>query len=388
MTYDRRTFLKASGVLFCGVAMPIPMAVASDTALVGSVSSNKMLSSIAADAIKNMASPGIQIAVWREGRSIAIDAQGSANLETSTPVSIDTIFRIGSLTKQFTATLIAMLQEQGRLSVHDHVHKYLPFFPNRDSPTLLELIHHTAGVHDNEESFIQPGPVSQIDIAKSIAKQSKLYDFPPGTAWLYSNANYILLGAVIEAVAKRALSQVALSFIFNPLRLDDTRFDECADVVKNRASGYSAPPSGTTSYVNAAYIPIEQAGGAGAVRSTCRDLCSWHQSLFSEKIVSAEMLKVMITPATLRDGRPITEGRFNPKDNVMGQTSYGYGMLLDHSTKGGGLIAMHSGVINGFSAYLATYVPKKHTVACICNADPGPHTPFSQLRRTVFSHVL
>jgi CubicO group peptidase (beta-lactamase class C family) len=385
MDQGRRNFMKAAGMSLCASAIPISMATASS---VDPLSLANRLPDIVDQAIKDMASPGVQISVWREHHRVATVSRGFGNLETSAPVSPDTIFRAGSLTKQFTAALIAKLQEQGKLSVGDRLDKYLDFFRGKQAPTLLELIHHTAGIHDEQGSTIDLATVSQIDLARRIADQAQLYDFPPGSAWLYSNANYVLLGAVIESVTNTSLAQAAERLVFEPLGLKNTRFDTCAEIVKHRASGYSPSGSGDAPFTNAAYIPIEQAGGAGAIRSNARDLCLWHQSLFSGKLVSRASLEAMVAPARLKDGRPVTEGRFDSHDNNMGKTSYGYGLLLDRSSKGGGLIAMHNGFINGFSAYLATHVPSMLTVACMCNADPGPNLPFRQLRRTVFSRVL
>lgn len=385
MVFDRRTFLKSGGALLAASVLQVPRAAAS---LAMPSSPSKSLSDIAEGAIRSLASPGVQISEWRAGHSAALISQGLANLETSTVVSSNSIFRIGSLTKQFTAAIVAKLQDEGKLSVHDRIDKYLTFFPHQHAPTLLELIHHTAGIHDGQEDCVHLKTMSQIDIAKGIATQAKLYDFMPGSAWLYSNANYILLGAVIESVTKKQLSEVAIQLIFEPLKLKDTRFDSCAEIVKGRVSGYSLSQSSASPYINAAYVPIEQAGGAGAMRSTSRDLCLWHYSLFSGKFVSDATLKAMVAPAYLKDGRPITQGGFDPQDNAMGQTSYGYGLLLDRATKGGGLIAMHNGFINGFSASLATYLPNLHTVAYLSNADVNRHTPFSELRRTIFAGVL
>lgn len=386
MNQSRRKFLKMSGVSICASAIPISVAAVASAA--DSSSLESMLSDIADQAIKGMASPGIQISVWREGHPIAAISRGFGNIETSLPASADTIFRAGSLTKQFTAALIAKLQEQGKLSVDDRLDRHLDFFQSKNAPTLLELIHHTAGVHDKQESTIDPATLSQIDLARRISNQTELYDFPPGSAWLYSNANYILLGAVIESVTKLSLPQAANRLIFEPLGLKNTRFDTGAEIVRCRASGYSSSESDDVPFINAEYIPIEQTGGAGAIRSTSSDLCLWHQSLFSGKLVSSESLESMVAPAQLKDGRPATEGRFDPKDDNMGKTNYGYGLLLDFSTKERGLIAMHNGFVNGFSAYLATHLPSKLTVACMCNADPGPDLPFRRLRRTVFSRFL
>ena len=385
MNQSRRNFLQMATIFAYLNSLPIASA---DAAPVDLNALRSLLLQIADQAIKDGASPGIQIEVWRQQHSIASVARGFSNIETSALVTANTVFRAGSLTKQFTAALIAKLQEQGRLSVNDRLNKHLDFFIDKQAPTLLELIHHTAGIHDEHESTVDTARTSQMDLAKRIANQTKLYDFSPGTAWLYSNANYVLLGAVIESVTKLPLAQAAEQIIFKPLGLHRTRFDNSAAVVKNRASGYSTPETSETSFVNAEFIPIEHTGGAGAIRSNASDLCQWHQSLFANKFLSAKSLESVVAPARLRDGRLATKERFDPNDNNMGDTSYGYGLLLDRATKDGSLIAMHNGFVNGFSAYLATHVPSMLTIACMCNADPGPKLPFRQLRRTFFSEFL
>lgn len=387
---SRRSFVKATGALLGASAIPGTLAFAAG-AVVPSLQDE--LAGIVGQALRASASPGIQVCVWQGNRPLASVSQGLANIETSTPVSAASVFRAGSLTKQFTAALIAKLQEQGKLSVADGLDRHLAFFRGKNAPTLLELIHHTAGVHDAQESTFDPRSVSQVELAKRIAQQDKLYDFPPGTAWLYSNANYILLGAVVESVTGLPLSKAARDLAFDPLALAETRFDTGAEIVMNRASGYTPAESPSAagaamSFANAEYVPIEQAGGAGAIRSTATDLCRWHQSLFSGRLLSRESLARMLAPALLRDGRPAIEARFDPADANMGATGYGYGLLLDRATKDGGPIAMHNGFISGFSAYLATHVPTLLTVACMCNADPSPQLPFRQLRRTVFAQLL
>lgn len=381
----RRNFVKAAGTLLLASAFPAAFAGAVEAVPDGL---ERALAELADAAIRTRACPGIQMSVWQENRPRVTLARGSANLETATPVAAASVFRAGSLTKQFTAALIAKLEEQGKLSVHDGLDRYLEFFAGKHPPTLLELIHHTAGVHAATESVFDPRNVTQVELAHRIAAQASLYDFPPGTAWLYSNANYILLGAVIEAVTGQPLATAARRLLFEPLGLADTAFDANADVVPNRVNGYTPTAAGAVAFANADCLPVEQAGGAGAIRSTATDLCRWHQALFSGSVVSRASLERMLAPARLRDGRPAIEHRFDPADANMGATGYGYGLLLDRATRDGGLIALHSGFISGFSAWLATHVPSRLTVACLCNVDPNPNLPFRQLRRTVFAQQL
>lgn len=380
---DRRKFLKSTGASLLAASLPAPvLATSLDESL------EFALSSVADQSIKEMVTPGIQISVWKNGIPATGAVGGLSNLETATTVTSSTIFRAGSITKQFTAALIAKLQDEGRLSINDHLEKHLDFFKGKEAPTLLELIHQTAGVHEEQEDNFSQSPTTQLELAKNVADQKLLFDFHPGTAWLYSNANYILLGAVVESVTKQSLAKTASQLMFEPLGLTHTEFDNHSEVVKNRASGYTGTEISETPFVNADFIPIEQTGGAGAIRTTADDLCRWHHSLFYGNFLSKESRKALVEPAKLKDGRAITKGRFDPNDNNMGETSYGYGLMLDRSTKNHGVIAMHNGFVSGFSAYLATHVPTKLTVACMCNTDPSQNLPFRLLRKAVFSSYL
>ena len=380
---DRRKFLKSTGASVLAASIPTTILAASIDQSLGFA-----LSNIADQSIKEGVTPGIQISVWKNGTPAAGVVRGLSNLETGATVTSSTIFRAGSITKQFTAALIAKLQDEGHLSVNDRIEKHLSFFKGKETPTLLELIHQTAGVHEEQADRFSQSLTTQLELAKHISDQKPLFDFYPGTAWLYSNANYILLGAVIESVTKQSLAKTAHQIMFEPLGLTHTEFDNHSGVVKNRASGYTGTEISETPFVNADFIPIEQTGGAGAIRTTADDLCRWHHSLLDGNFLSAESRKALIEPAKLKDGRPITKGRFDPKDNNMGETSYGYGLMLDRSTKDHSVIAMHNGFVSGFSAYIATHVPTSTTVACMCNTDPSQNLPFRLLRKAVFSSFL
>jgi CubicO group peptidase (beta-lactamase class C family) len=380
---DRRTFLKGTGGSLMTASLPAQILAASmDESL------EMDLSRIAEQSIRESVAPGIQISVWKNGIPSAKVVRGLSNLETITTVTPSTIFRAGSMTKQFTAALIAKLQDMGRLSTNDPLEKHLPVFKGKETATLLELIHHTAGVHDVQETCFSQTHVTQVDLAKHIADQSPLFDFSPGTAWLYSNANYILLGAIVESVTNQSLAQTASQLIFEPLGLESTAFDTSTEIVKSRASGYTGTESGEAPFANADFVPIEQTGGAGAIRTTADDLCRWHDALFFGSFLTAETRRVLIAPARLKDGRPVTEGRFDSNDENMGEISYGYGLMLDRSTKNRGLIAMHNGFVSGFSAYLASHLPTRTTIACMCNADPSQDLPFRLLRKAAFANYL
>ncbi len=340
------------------------------------------------DAIAQGATPGIQLAVWRDGAPVLAHAAGKSNLETGTDVHVDSIFRIGSLTKQFGAALAAILAGEGKLALDAPVSRYLPAFAALPAVSVRELIHHTAGLHADEAGEALPGQVSQQRLAEAIAGQAMPFDFPPGTAWQYSNANYVVLGAIIEAVSGQPLAEVGRTRLFEPLGMSRTAFDHNEDIVPGRVAGYAFGDGEPPMLRNGPCVDVTQAGAAGAMRGTAEDLCRWHAALLDGKVVEADGLRAMLAPAKLRDGRLASAHRAKAEDAAMGATEYGFGLLLDHATRDGSLIVQHNGFFYGFSAYLATHVPGRLTVACLCNADPNPGLPFRALRRAVFADVL
>ena len=180
------------------------------------------IAAIADRALGEVATPGVQIALWRDGKPLSSFARGRANLETGTGTTIGSVFRIGSLTKQFTAALVALLAEQGMLELDAPASRYLPFLRKQPVFSVAELIHHTAGLHADEQAAPLSGEVTQSRVAEAIAAQNNLFDFPPGTAWQYSNANYHVLGAIIEQVTGQTLAEAADTRLFSRLALSHT----------------------------------------------------------------------------------------------------------------------------------------------------------------------
>lgn len=346
------------------------------------------LQRILGDAIAQGAAPGMQAAAWRDGAPLWSQAAGSANLETRTPATVDSLFRIGSLTKQFAAVLAALLAEQGVLALDAPASRYLPFLRAQPAFSVRELIHHTAGLHADDEGGPLPGAFSQRRLAEAIAAQPVLFDFPPGSAWQYSNANYHVLGAILEEASGQPLAELAQARLFAPLGLRTLAFDRSAQIVSGRVSGYGFGDGEPPTLQNAPGLDIEQAGAAGAMRGTADDLCRWHAALLGGRVLKPASLRAVLAPARLRDGRLASAHRARAEDAPMGATEYGFGLLLDRATRDGSLIVQHNGFIAGFSGYLATHVPSRLTVACLCNADPNPNLPFRALRRAVFAAVL
>lgn len=380
---SRRTILTGGSALATGVL------IAGETR--AALQTDKLAAAIdraASEAIAANACPGVAAAVWRGGEALFSKDYGTANLETDTPVAARSVFRIGSLTKQFTAAAIIKLSVEGKLGLDDPVSKHLEFFSTLKMVSIRELLNHTAGLHSDEAGpmCLDEKPKTQIDLARAIAEQKQPFDFAPGSAWLYSNTNYIVLGAIIEKVADAPLSAAMQTLVFAPLDLNNTAFDDSTTIVPGRVSGYT-PAEVAGVFTRAAYIPIEQAGGAGAMRSTSGDLCRWHAHLFNERLFNAKNVQLMMTPGRLRDGRLASENRFSPQDASYGPTQYGFGLLIPPPTKGHRSV-MHYGFINGFAALLETYVDLKLTLAVLCNADVNPALPIRSIRRIVIDQLL
>lgn len=389
MPITRRDFLASSAFL-----------AASSLAITGLARANRSIdpvlgqsaldeiSAIAAAAVTAGNSPGIALAIWKNGKEIYSHYAGVANLETKSRVTAASVFRIGSLTKQFAGALILQLVSQKKLSLSDPAHKHLPFLAKHEPFTVQELLNHTAGVRDADYDVTRLKTHSQIEQAELIAQQDPFFDFCPGTAWLYSNANYILIGAIIEQASGKALADIANTLLFKPLGLQNTTFDNVADIVEQRASGYTPTDTPTRPFQNAEYLDVSRAGAAGAMRSTASDLCRWHQALFHGKFMPGTLTEKMITPGRLKNGRLASSNRFSENDKPMGETQYGLGLMLDNATRNASLIVNHHGGINGFASYLATHLESELSFACLCNVDTHPGLPFRELRRKIFQDIL
>src|SRR5262245_38444154 len=221
---------------------------------------------------------------------------GSANLEWQIPNTPSTKFRLGSVTKQFTAASILLLEERGKLKVEDPVKKYLPEAPAAwDKMTIYHVLTHTAGI-PNFTSF--PDYRSSEPFATTTAKlverfRDKPLEFQPGERMNYSNSGYVLLGYLIERISGQSYEKFVQENIFTPLAMKDSGYDSNSAVIARRAAGYEPGPSGP---VNAGFIHMSIPHAAGALYSTTEDLLRWEQGLFGGKVLSSASLKKMTTP--------------------------------------------------------------------------------------------
>ena len=395
MSYSRRGFVAAALAGAFAAALPANarrrnahVASVGGPAGVSATPDLSALGTIARSAVSEGHTPGIAVAVWQDGRPLAQIQAGLANLETATPVAAGTVFRIGSITKQIAGALILRLAAEGRLRLDDDVRAHLPFLADRERFTVSELLHHTAGIHEEDIEYPDAEHRSQIDLAKRIGAQSTFFDFAPGTAWMYSNAGYTLIGAVAEAASGLPLAEAARRLLFAPMGLRDTAFDDARAVVPGRASGYAKTERADAPYDNAEAFDPTIAGAAGAVRSTVSDLCAWQHAMWRGPLFDAAARALAVRPARLRDGRLASEARFRPEDAAMGDAQYGLGYFIDNGARDGQPIVQHSGGISGFASFIATHLGSGRTLACLCNVEAHPQMPYRELRRAAFADVL
>jgi CubicO group peptidase (beta-lactamase class C family) len=280
-------------------------------------------------------SPGCVVLIARQGEVIYEKAFGKANLELSVPMTTDMVFRLGSVTKQYTAIAILKLMEEGKLSLSDSIQKFLPGFPAKgQSITIENLLTHTSGIVDylalntpqaNAPFMIrhdlEPGAI--IDLFKN-----EPLGFIPGTRYSYSNSNYFLLGAIIEKITGKTYREYIESGLLQPAGLKQTYYGGYREIIPNRVSGYAGHKG---DFENADYISMTIPYAAGALMASAADLLQWHKALYTGRIVTAETIKKATTPFILKNDTAI---------------EYGYGWQI--KTRDVGLSIEHSGAIDGF----------------------------------------
>ncbi len=326
---------------------------------------------VAAKLIDDHRVPGLSISLMRAGQLIYSKGFGWANLETKTPVAPKTIFKIASNTKQFTAAAVMLLQEEGKLSVDDKLARFYPDFPRGSEVSLRQMLTHTSGLGNYTRTtprlkFFQDARRDyDADALYTLMKGTDpLYLSEPGANWEYVNTGYVLLGLIVQKVAGEPYGAYLKRRIFDPAGMRDTALDNMAELVPNRASGYSAHPGSSVDFDNASYVSMTYVGGAGALRSTTDDLCRWRAALFGGRIVSAASLKEMITPARLKDGsQPMSGSGPGPKKPI----NYGFGLII--STMEGRPCIRHTGHVNGFQSELRTFPNEQLTYAFLSNID-------------------
>jgi CubicO group peptidase (beta-lactamase class C family) len=286
------------------------------------------------------------VLVARGSDVILSKGYGSANLEWDVHNTPKTKFRLGSITKQFTAASILLLEERGKLTLDDPIKKYLPDAPKEwDRITIFNLLTHTSGI-PNFTSLpdYKSLKLDEMPVAKTIVTvRDKPLEFVPGEKMSYSNSGYLLLGHLIETVTGGSYEKFVTDNIFTPLGMKDSGYDSNKTIIARRAAGYMPSPGGP---VNAGFVHMSIPHAAGALYSTTEDLLRWEQGLFGGKVVSSASLAKMTTPF---------------KDD------YALGVVV--KTAGGRKVVQHGGGIDGFNTFLAYYPDDKLTVAVLANIN-------------------
>jgi CubicO group peptidase (beta-lactamase class C family) len=295
--------------------------------------------------------PGMAVLVARDGKIVYQGGFGFAGLGKKVPVTAGTKFRIGSVSKQFTAAAVLRLAEEGKLSLADPLEKHYPGFPK--GITLRQLLNHTSGIHSYTDK-----PEFLGKVAKPIAPEDLIAwfrddppDFAAGEGFHYNNSAYFLLGEIVAKVSGKSFATCLDEMFFGPLGMKHTGIYRNASPPPDAAAGYSIAEGKATAALD---WDMSWAGGAGALYSTVGDLFLWNEALFGGKVLKPASFKDMITPVKLSEG-------------VDGM-NYGYGLMMSELSR---LPAIgHGGGLNGWSSDLLRLPDQHCTVVALANAMP------------------
>jgi CubicO group peptidase (beta-lactamase class C family) len=335
----RRTLLAALGI---GL---VTLAVQAQTGDIGS-----RVDKYVQDSIKQQRIPGLALAVMRDGQIIKAQGYGLSNIELNVPVTPQTVFQSGSVGKQFTATGIMMLVEEGKVGLDDKITKYFPGSPESwNSITVRHLLTHTSGIKDYTDNIVDyRRDYTEEELLKVV--QALPLNFTPGDRYSYSNSGYMLLGFLIHKVTGKFYGDFLQERIFRPLGMSTTRIISEEDIVPNRAAGYRLVKG---EIKNQEWVsPTLNTTADGSLYFTVLDLAKWDAALYTEKLIKRSSLEQMWTPVKLNNGKT------HP---------YGFGWRLREMN--GHKLIEHGGSWQGFTTAISRYVDDKLTVVALCNLD-------------------
>src|SRR5467141_4034592 len=304
-------------------------------------------------------SPGCALGVYRDGKMIYSKGYGLANLEENVPITPQSVFDIGSTSKQFTAASILLLEKQGKLSISDDVRKYVPELPDYGQKiTILHLLNHTSGLRDYlslmELAGINTDSVTTDVDALALITRQKALNFAPGSDWLYSTTGFFLLSVIVQRVSGKTLREFAGENIFAPLEMTHTQYrDNHAALIANRALAYGERGNKDGYTLDVSYF--EQTGD-GAVHTSVEDLLKWDENFYSPRVGGKEFLGEIQERGKLNNGKVL---------------DYAKGLRLQDYR--GLQTVSHGGAWGGYRAELLRFPEQHFSVACLCNVgDAGP----------------
>jgi len=302
--------------------------------------------------------PGVALAIIQDGKAVKTTAYGLANLELNVPVKPETVFEIGSITKQFTAAGILLLAQEGKLSVDDKIAAHLANVPSAwTNITIRHLLTHTSGIksYTGLEGFQLTKHLTQSQFISAIGREPM--EFAPGESWKYCNTGFSLLGYIIENVSGKNYWDFMSERIFRPLGMNATTNRLPSLIIPNRASGYEQT---NHMHINRDY-DLTEVFSAGAIASTVGDLAKWNAALDCDTLLNAATKEQMWTPAKLNSGKA---------------TKYGFGWFID--TLEGHKNIGHSGSTSGFSATIQRFPDDELAIIILTNTDQSIATTLAK----------
>lgn len=328
-----------------------PPAPAQGPELVDDAELSAKVDPIVAELLGAAPAASISVAVARAGEVVFAKGYGQADREHDRAATARTAYRIGSVTKQFTAALVVQLVAEGKLGLDDPVTAHLPDFPIKDERiTVRRLLQHTSGLYNYTDDDFVKTAAQERSLSDLIAYFGKHpLQFEPGTQWSYSNSNYIALGAILEKLTGKAYAELVASRLSLPLELGSLAYCPNQPVAPDDARGYKVEDDAL-----APSDPIDMTGphAAGALCATAIDLVRWTVALHAGRVVRLDDLAQMLAPA------PLVDGSVFP---------YGFGLALGDLE--GHAIVSHDGGINGFMSSLAYYPADELAIAVVANTE-------------------
>jgi len=320
---------------------------------------NAAVDAIFADLTKP-GSPGCALGIYRDGKIIYTKGYGLANVEDNVPITPQTVFDVGSISKQFTAASILLLEKQGKLRLDDDVRKYIPELPDYSREgqkiTILHLLNHTSGLRDYVSLFLLAGihydNVTTDEDALAIIRRQKGLNFSPGSDWKYTGSGYLLLGLIVQRVTGKTLKGFAEENIFQPLDMTHTQYrNDHTSLIANRALAYEQDEGGAYKLS----VSYAEQNGDGMIHTSVEDLQKWDENFYSGQIGGKELVAEMQERGKSSDGRPL---------------KYAKGLFLRNYR---GLPTIwHAGESAAYLSNLLRFPEQHFSVACLCNGRFSP----------------
>jgi CubicO group peptidase (beta-lactamase class C family) len=319
----------------------------------------QVVDSLARAFVAQGGAPSVAIGVVRGGETIVMKGWGKADLENDVPATEHSVYRIGSITKQFTAAAVMQLVEQGKVRLTDSIGAHLPTLPAAwRGVTVRQLLNHTSGIPSYTDIgapwLRRWGEEMSPDTLVALTASLPMW-FAPGSSWRYDNSGYVVLGMLVEKVAGRPWATEIEERFIKPLGLTETLDCLTAPVVPHRVHGYA--PVGT-GWINAPYLAMSQPYAAGALCSTVGDLAKWNRALHGGRVVSAASYALMTTP-----------------EGAAAAPNAKYGFGLGRATMFGHEVILHGGGINGFISSNAWVADAGLSITVLTNSGSAPAGP-------------